>query len=199
MSKLSEVKILVRGYAKPTGGSSYKASPTSTLIKDSGKLVLVDPGANKEKLLKALEKEKLSPKDIDIVFLTHYHPDHVLNIRLFPDKDIYDGSTIYSDDNEKEFSETIPGTKIKIISTPGHASEHVSLIVKTREGIVCVAGDLWWWMDTVKQKTDTKSLLSLKDPFVKDERALLNSRKRILKIADIIIPGHGKMFLNPVD
>jgi glyoxylase-like metal-dependent hydrolase (beta-lactamase superfamily II) len=46
----------------------------------------------------------------------------------------------------------------------------------------------------MEQKTDIKSLLSLKDPFVKDEEALLASRKKILKIADIIIPGHGKPF-----
>lgn len=191
---MSEVKILVQGYAKPTGGAAYKASPTSTLIRDSGKIILVDPGTNKSKLLSALKKEKIKIKDISFIFLTHYHPDHFLNIRLFPDTDVYDGSTIYHNDEESEFSGKIPGTNISIIPTPGHAHEHVSLIVKTMDGNVCIAGDLWWWMDSVKQKTDKKNLLSLKDPFVKDRKALLSSRKKILKIANVIIPGHGKVF-----
>ncbi|MFH1672100.1 MAG: MBL fold metallo-hydrolase, partial [Pseudomonadota bacterium] len=155
---MSEVKIIVKGYAKPTGGSSYKASPTTTLIKDSGKIILVDPGTNKHKLLAALKKEKIKIKDIDFIFLTHYHPDHFLNIRLFPNTDVYDGSTIYHNDEESEFSRKIPGTNILIIPTPGHAHEHVSLIAKTKDGNVCIAGDLWWWMDGAKQKTDIKSL-----------------------------------------
>jgi len=191
---MSEIKILVEGYAKPTGGDSYKASPTSILIKDSGKIILVDPGASRQKLLNALKKEGLETEDIDIIFLTHYHPDHLLNIKLFDNVDIYDGSTVYRDDEEFEYSGNIPGTNIQVVSTPGHAYEHVSLLVNTKEGKMCVAGDLWWWMDGAKQKIDTESLLSLKDPFAKDKKALLKSRKKILSMADIIIPGHGKMF-----
>jgi len=75
-----------------------------------------------------------------------------------------------------------------------HAHEHVSLLINTEKGKVCIAGDLWWWKDEDKQKIDIKNLLSLKDPFVKDKKALLKSRKKILRSADIIIPGHGKMF-----
>jgi glyoxylase-like metal-dependent hydrolase (beta-lactamase superfamily II) len=187
------IKILVEGYAKPTGGEAYKASPTATLIKDSGKLILVDPGTNKKKLLNALKKERLKPNDIDMVFLTHHHPDHVINIRLFPDIDILDGGTIFRGDEELEFSGKIPGTKIKIVSTPGHSPEHVSLLADTDLGKVCIAGDLWWWEDG-KQKTDLKSLLKLKDTFTEDNKALLKSRQKILKMADWIIPGHGKMF-----
>jgi len=36
--------------------------------------------------------------------------------------------------------------------------------------------------------------MNRKDPFVKDKVALMNSRKKLLEIADYIIPGHGKMF-----
>jgi len=188
---MAEVKILVEGYAKPTGNDEFKASPTTTLIKDSGKLIIVDPGANKQKLLKALRKENLKPKDIDFIILTHYHPDHVLNIRLFPDKDILDGTTVYRDDEEFEITKKMIGNNIKIIPTPGHAFEHISLIVNTSNGKICIAGDLWWWEDG-KQKIN--NLLNTKDVFVKDKKALLNSRKKILKIADYIIPGHGKIF-----
>ena len=190
---MAEVKVLIEGYAKSTGGKEFRASPTTTLIKDSGKLILVDPGANRQKLLDALKRENLRPKNIDMIFLTHYHIDHLINIRLFPNKDILDNGTIYRDDEEIGFSKKIPGTSIKIIPTPGHAFEHVSLLVETNKGKMCIAGDLWWWEDG-KQKTDKKSLLNAKDIFVKDKKALLKSRKKILEIADYIIPGHGKMF-----
>ena len=191
---MAEVKVLVEGYAKPTGGGSYKASPATVLIKDSKKLILVDPGTNKIKLIAALKKEGIKLNDIDIIFLTHYHIDHLLNIRLFPNKDVYADCTIYRDDKEIEFGDKIPGTNILVIPTPGHAHEHVSLLADTIKGKICVAGDLWWWRDGVKQKLDRKSLLNLQDPFVKDKKALLASRKKILSLADYIIPGHGNMF-----
>jgi len=37
-------------------------------------------------------------------------------------------------------------------------------------------------------------LLEHKDPYVKDARALEESREKILNLADYIIPGHGEMF-----
>jgi hypothetical protein len=36
--------------------------------------------------------------------------------------------------------------------------------------------------------------MNLKDPYVKNEKDLKESRKKVLEIADYIIPGHGKMF-----
>ncbi len=191
---MAEVKVLIEGYAREENDGLY-ASPTTTLIKDNGLNILVDPGANKEMLLEALQKENLKPGDIDIIFLTHYHIDHLLNIRLFPDKDVYDGETIYSNDKEIEYEEIIPNTNIKIIPTPGHAHEHCSLLVETKQGKVVIAADVFWWMDDEEQKIDRESLMEHKDPFVKDKKALIKSRKKLLEIADYIIPGHGKMFM----
>lgn len=191
---MSEVKVLIEGYARPAKGG-YIASPSTILIKDSGKLILVDPGANSKLLSQRLAQEKLKPSDIDIIFLTHYHPDHILNIRLFPQADIYDGNTIYRGDREIIYDgKTIPGTAVKVIATPGHAHEHASLLVKTKEGIYAVAGDVFWWEDGQEPAMDKKSLLRLTDEFVKDKVALRKSRRKLLKLADFIIPGHGKKF-----
>ncbi|MFH0830203.1 MAG: MBL fold metallo-hydrolase [Candidatus Aenigmatarchaeota archaeon] len=190
---MAEVKVLIEGYVREEN-KRFFASPATVLIVDNGVKVLVDPGANKEMLLSALSKEGMRPQDIDIVFLTHYHLDHSLNIGLFPDKDILDGDMIYRKDEEIVFSHRIPNTNIEVIQTPGHAHEHVSLMASTDKGKVCIAGDLFWWMDKHKQKTDTKSLLELKDPYEKDHEKLVESRKMILKQADWIIPGHGKPF-----
>lgn len=191
---MSEIKLLIQGYAK-RGKSGYCASPATVLIRDNGKNILVDPGSNKKRLLSALAREKLSSNDIDLIFLTHFHPDHFLNIRLFPDVAVADVDTVYRLDRGAIYKNNIPGTSIKVISTPGHAHEHGALLVNTEKGRVAVAGDCFWWRDDEEQKTDYRALLYKKDPFVKDKKQLLSSRKKLLALADYIIPGHGKMFL----
>jgi len=68
-------------------------------------------------------------------------------------------------------------------------------LVKTEDlGKVVIAGDVFWWVDEEEQRTDKQSLLGHEDPYVKDEKALRESRERILNLADYIIPGHGEMF-----
>lgn len=190
---MAEVKVLVEGYAREEEDVFF-ASPTSTLIKDNGKLILVDPGTNEKLLLEALEKEGLKPEDMDIIFLSHYHPDHLLNIRLFPGKDIYDGGTIWRGDKEIEYEGKIPNTNVEVIQTPGHADEHCSLLVETDKGKIVVAADVFWWMDNEEKKTDRESLMQREDDFANNKDVLMESRKKLLEIADYIIPGHGKMF-----
>ena len=192
---MAKVTVLIEGYARQKE-DCYEATCSTVLVEDNGKKILVDPGCNEALLLGALKKQGLSPQDIDYIFLSHYHIDHLVNIVLFPGKDILDGGTIYRGDKEISFSGVLPGTSIEIIPTPGHAHEHTALLIKTGDGVVAVAEDVWWWEDG-KQKTDLKSLLELKDPFVKNEKELQKSRKLLLKKADYIIPGHGKMFKVP--
>ncbi len=198
LSLRDKVYILVEGYAHPGPKGSYIASPSAVLIKTKNKKILVDPGSNKEKLFKGLKKLNLKPSDLSFIYLSHYHVDHILNVKYFPNLDVYDGTTIWKDDKEYFYKDNIPGTNIEILPTPGHSTEHSSLLVKTKDGIVCVAADVFWWEDG-KQKSDTtKDLLNLKDPFMTDNKALLRSRKLILEKSDWIIPGHGKMFKNPL-
>jgi glyoxylase-like metal-dependent hydrolase (beta-lactamase superfamily II) len=156
--------------------------------------IIADPGSNKKLLLRKLSKERLRPGDIDLIFVTHYHLDHTLNIRLFQDCDVLDEDEINKDDRISEYSGKIPKTDIRVIPTPGHAHEHASLLVKTEKGNVIVAGDLFWWRTDEKQKTDYRSLIEKEDPYVKNKDEIKESRKKILGIADYIIPGHGRMF-----
>jgi len=198
-------KLLVQGYAHPgPDNNSYFASPSCVLVYSNGKKVLIDPGADKEKLLTALSNEGLRVDDIDIVFLTHWHPDHFLNIRLFPNHDIMDATTIWRDTGEEVFPEgelmsKIPGTNIVILATPGHREEHVSLLVNTADqGVVCIAQDVFWWEDGKQLENPIEEeLLALDDPFLADKDELITSRKLVLEKANWIIPGHGKMFRNP--
>ncbi len=189
------VKVLVQGYVKEKDGQEY-ASCTVTLIKENDFNIIVDPGMDRELLLNALEKENLDLASINFVVLTHYHLDHALLAGIFPSAQVVDFSSVYSFDGRiVNHDGKVPGTNIEIIKTPGHDPFHCALLVETEEyGKVIVAGDILWWADNQEQKTDEASLLKHQDPYVKDEVALLASRKEILNKADYIIPGHGKMF-----
>ncbi len=192
---MAEVKVLIKGYAKEESNFEL-ASSTTTLIKENDLNIIVDPGMNRKLLLESLEKEKLSPKNINYVILTHNHLDHCLLTGIFENAKILDNGDIYSFDGKiSEHNGKVPETDVKIIKTPGHDKFHCSVIINTKEhGKVVIVGDVFWWTDNEEQKTDKDSLLNHKDPYVKNKEELLKSRKKILELADYIIPGHGEMF-----
>jgi len=70
--------------------------------------------------------------------------------------------------------------------------EHCSLVVETEKGIYAVAGDVFWWMENERQEVDINKPDG--DPEHMNIQKLIASRRKILEIADWIIPGHGKMF-----
>ena len=193
---MAKVKILIKGYAKEVDGEELVASSMTTLIQDNNSNVIVDPGMDRRALLRSLAKEELKPEDIDFVIVTHTHLDHCLLAGIFENAKIFDNNDIYSFDRKiGEHEGRIPNTDIEIIKTPGHDQFHCSVLTKTEDlGKVVIAGDVFWWADDEEQKTDSQSLLGHKDPYVKDAKALRESREKILGLADYIIPGHGEMF-----
>lgn len=194
---MAKVKVLIEGYAKQLE-KGWVASSTTCLITTEDKKILTDPGCNREKLLEALGKEGLTTDDIDYVFLSHCHPDHILLAGIFEKAKFvtFDTNLVYDKDLLLEFNKHEMGRDIEIIETPGHVLEHLSLIVDTPEGKVAIAGDVIWWVDGEKQVFDInqKDHTQAKGMNMKD---LIESRKKILEVADWIIPGHGKMFSNP--
>lgn len=192
---MTKVKLLVQGYARSERNVEL-ASCAVTLIKDNNLNILVDPGMNRKLLLSSLKKEGLSVKDINYVVLTHTHIDHCSLVGIFDNAKILDDSSIYTFDGKiTNHSGKIPGTNIEIIKTPGHDQFHCSLLVHDDNlGKVIIASDVFWWYDNEKQVTDRNSLLNHKDPYVKSESQLKESRINLLSLADYIIPGHGKMF-----
>ena len=191
---MAKLKILIEGYAKELK-HGWVASSTCCFIKSGNKKIITDPGCNHVKLLKVLKKEKIKPDDIDYVFLSHCHIDHILLAALFKKAKFvtFDTSLLYNQDLMLEFNEHILGKDIKILETPGHTIEHLSLLVDTPKGKIALAGDVFWWTDEEKQIVD----INKKDdshPRELNMKKLVISRKKLLEVADYIIPGHGKMF-----
>lgn len=192
---MADVKVLIEGYVKEEKGFEL-ASSTTTLIKENRINIIVDPGMNRKMLLKALKKEKLSPNKIDYVILTHYHLDHSLLTGIFENARVLDNTEFYSFDGKIDSHKgKIPKTDIQIVKTPGHDMFHCSVLVKDEKlGNVAIVGDVFWWRNNQKQEIEKEDLINHEDPYVKNKEELINSRKKVLEIADYIIPGHGKMF-----
>lgn len=189
---MAEIKILIEGYAKQIEGG-WLASSTVVLVRTNNTNIIVDPGCNREKLMTSLGEEKLKVGDIDFVLLTHNHLDHTLLTGIFPNAEVLTCEEIYKNDNQIAHGNIIPGTDLAIIQTPGHCNEHCSLAVPTEKGIYVASGDVFWWTVGEKQTMDIEKVDDA-HPQEVDMKKLIESRKKILKIADHIIPGHGKIF-----
>ena len=181
---MAEVKVLIEGYAAADSAGGEKTCATISLIKDGDNRIIVDPGIleNQKMLVDKLKEEGLSTGDINIVFITHSHIDHHRNIGMFPEAKTLEYYGLWDknivQDWREQFSEDI-----KIIKTPGHSMDGLTLMVKTADGVVAVCGDVFWKKDFPEE-----------DPYASDSEKLKESRKLVLESADWIIPGHAGMF-----
>ena len=169
------------------GDTTGRAGSTITLIEDKDLRVVVDPGALADPglLLRELDKRGLSADDIDVVFITHSHMDHLRNIGLFPGAKILDYWGWWQGDVWSSPTGMI-NDHIKVIETPGHSHDSISLSVDTAEGVIAICGDVFWDSTFPERPED--------DPFASDAALLAKSRKKLLETADYIIPGHGDIF-----
>ena len=142
-----------------------------------------------------IKGEGLTTNDIDYVFLSHQHPDHILLAGIFEKAKFitFDTNFIYDNDLLVEFDKHMLGRDIEIVETPGHVLEHISLLVDTSKGKVAIAGDTIWWVKGEKQVFDVNQEDHSQSKGM-NMKTLIESRKRLIEAADYIIPGHGKMF-----
>jgi glyoxylase-like metal-dependent hydrolase (beta-lactamase superfamily II) len=191
---MDTVKLIIEGYARRMPRNRWDATSSVVLAESGEKKIVIDPGMFPETLISALQKEGLELGDIDIVICSHSHLDHRRNSNLFPKTKVLDLSTSY-----KKMPEIfkIPDTDIVACKTPGHMAKHMAFLVDTAEGKCGIVGDVFWWEDTEEQKIDIQSLIEHADPLASDVVLLRESRRKLLSLADFIIPGHGKTFRTP--
>jgi glyoxylase-like metal-dependent hydrolase (beta-lactamase superfamily II) len=184
---------------------------TLVLLRDGRRTILFDAGAYRVRgaLIAALNAHGLAPDDINAVYMSHLHWDHVENVDLFRNADIYVSRTEYEytaaiapsdwgtppfvrdileglrlvlrDDHEEEL---FPG--IRTISLPGHSIGLQGLVVDTEHGKAVLASDaLWSARDAVRGKPD----LAFYD--VEQGAASLT---KLLAAGTIFYPGHDRPF-----
>ena len=180
---MATIKILIEGYT--SGDTGGRSCSTITLVRDGKINMIIDPGTLSEPdlLVRALNKEKLSVSDINIVGITHAHTDHNRNVGMFPKAKVLDYWGWWKGDIWTKANKQI-SDNIQILKTPGHSDDSITFLVRTDDGVTAICGDVFWKKDGPK-----------KDPYATNPDKLAESRRSVLKKADWIIPGHGKTFL----
>jgi hypothetical protein len=103
---------------------------------------VIDPGMvpSRDAILGPLRELGFAADDVTDVVISHHHPDHTLNVALFPDARLHDHWAWYRDDlwisRPAEGFELAPG--IRLIETPGHSPQDISTLVDTDEGLTVV-------------------------------------------------------------
>ena len=186
----AEVKILIEGYTNADSAAETgeeKTQPTITLVRDGDLVMVVDPGIleSQQVLIDALDKEGLTIDDVGVVCITHSHIDHYRNIGMFPNAKTLEYFGVWDKNTFQNWSEQF-SPDIQILRTPGHDKTDITLFVTTNDGIVAICGDVFWKENYPQDPRD--------DTFASNPVELGHSREIVLKMADWIIPGHGKMY-----
>ena len=162
-----------------------------TLLEHDEQHILVDTGGRGmfHPLKIALKEHALDPSDITMIILTHLHLDHAYNVSRFPNARLFAWMHEWRD-GETMRIKNIDGFRlldtITLLQTPGHAEEHLSVVVEGDDNSTTViAGDA---------VNEEYLLTCLIQSFVYDEALYRKSADRILRVADTVIPGHGRIF-----
>ncbi len=185
MIKVIKPGILIRSET----GVILDARSTVTFIQSESNNIIVDSSLKKDRkiLPQALAELNVSLADINIVINTHSHNDHTQNNILFSSARIYVHYLGRSFPNSMKI-ESFPfklEENIELIETPGHSWDSISVVVKADKTYVITG-------DAIPIKGNYDNWIP---PVVHvDARRALDSMKKIVEIADIIIPGHDVPF-----
>jgi len=180
----ARLDVLVSGYL---GRDDHRVGSTVSLVRDGDVVVVVDPGlvSSPRAILDPLAALGIEPAAVTDVVLSHHHPDHTLNAALFPESTVHDHWAAYRGDlwlsRPADGVELSPS--IRLLHTPGHSAEDVTTLAGTPDGVVALT-HLWW---TSAGPAD--------DPYAPDREVLRASRERVLRVANLVVPGHGEPFV----
>jgi glyoxylase-like metal-dependent hydrolase (beta-lactamase superfamily II) len=174
--------LLHAGYANDDGVAS-----SVSLVLDGDAVIVVDPGmvADRGSILAPMAALGVAPGQVTHVVLTHHHPDHALNAALFPNAEVVDFWARYRGDQwlDHEGDGTRIGPSTRLMLTPGHTAEDLTVVIETDDGVVGCT-HCWWRADRSPEI----------DPLAEDAAALEISRARILETVDTVVPAHGEPF-----
>jgi glyoxylase-like metal-dependent hydrolase (beta-lactamase superfamily II) len=176
----AEVHVLFNGYV---GG---RVASSVSFVRDGDARVIVDPGMvpSPRAILDPLEALGETAGAITDVVFSHHHPDHTLHAALFPNARFHDHWAIYQGDvwQSRRAEGFLLSPSIRLIETPGHTPQDITTLAGTSSGVVAFT-HLWWGADGPAE-----------DPLATDSAALHTNRARVLRLAALIVPGHGAPF-----
>jgi glyoxylase-like metal-dependent hydrolase (beta-lactamase superfamily II) len=194
------------------------AHATTTLIRSGKRTILIDPGLPAAALQARLyERTGLKPEQVDTVFLTNFRPAHRAGLGLFahakiflheveqqamrqhlerlireaPEEDV-DRKTLRQ---ELELLTRLAPADDKVAESldlfplPGYTPGTCGLLIKLPTTTVMLAGDA--------VPTQDHFLAGQVLPDAYDIEQAQESMREVYEIADLIIPGHDNLFVNP--
>ncbi|VAW07106.1 metallo-beta-lactamase [hydrothermal vent metagenome] len=185
---MARLDVLSDGFVDVDGGvtpGSIRVGSTVSLIRDGDLVAIVDPGmvTSRGAILDPLAALGVTVDDVTDVIISHHHPDHTINIALFPNVRIHDNWATYH--HEEWVSRPAEGLQlsegVRLIETPGHTPQDITTLVETDQGVAALT-HLWGY-----EGAGTDRLAA-------DHGLLDENRLRVLDIATIIVPGHGPMY-----
>jgi len=181
LSRTARLDVLVEGYVRMP-----HVAGTVSLVRDAGRVVVVDPGmvADRDLILRPLAGLGVRTEDVTDVVVSHHHLDHTVNIALFPTVPVHDfQSVIQGDTFTQRAAEGVQLTpSIRLLATPGHTPQDITTVVGTPDEIAALT-HLWW---TAEGPVD--------DPYSLDRDQLREQRERVLGLATLVVCAHGPAF-----
>ena len=149
---------------------------TCSLVRDGEVVTVVDPGMSpsQEAILDPLRALGLEASDVTDVVISHHHPDHTINVALFPraarPRPLGDLRLCRPVGRRR-----MRGSRAVPVDPPdpddrATPTEDLSTVVGTPDGVV-VFTHLWW--------TDA---IPVEDPYARDPAVLHASRERVLGV-----------------
>lgn len=181
----------------------------NTFVIHQGMTVLIDPGHSRhlKKVFDQMEEDGLSPEGIDVVLMTHSHPDHLESVELFFDKPVKIGMNRQEERYLREngrflfemMNQPMPKIRIdfylkegelhlakeifKIYETPGHSPGSLSIHWPEKKALF--TGDLIFYGGV--GRTDFPE---------GNSRLLVQSIEKMSRLdVEILLPGHGDVIM----
>ncbi len=195
---------------------------TTTLLRtrdSSGpRVILIDPGLPAPVQGPRLgERTGLSPEKVDTVFLTNFRPAHRAGLAAYPNATVYlhererdavaghlralieriedDADAVRTIRQELEIlartraAEDQLAPQVDLFPLPGYTPGTCGLLVAEAASTTLIAGD------AVPTRDHLLAAQILPDAV--DVAAAQESMREVYEIADVIVPGHDNLFLNP--
>lgn len=194
MYSISMITVLLEGlHTNHYFDGYYDIDPLTssvTLIQNEEENILIDTGTPKyfPFIKEKLAEQILKPDDINYIFNTHFHMDHCGNDAFFPKATVWIGRSnldyktgrarVYTDEKLIDYP-----AHVKMFFTPGHTVDHVSYFYE-ENGVKYV-----WAGDALREDIIRKQA----HPKVHVPEDFISSMKKIFEMADVIIPGHGRI------
>ncbi len=181
LARTAQLDILVEGYARRPN-----VAGTVSLVRDADRVIIVDPGmvAARDLILCPLRELGVRPEDVTDIVISHHHPDHTVNIALFPMVPVHDFQWVLEGDviRTRDADGVHLAPSVRLLATPGHTPQDITTLVGTPEDVHALT-HLWW---SAEGPAD--------DPYAPDRELLREQRERVLQLAGVVVPGHGAPF-----